>query len=175
MLGSQSDFSPSVIVITIVITLLVFFFFSKKKTKEVQLLMGFMSVSFFLYSGFGISMKEVDNMYLVLYLLFLIFLFLPFKYIKNGQEDNGFSDFDRYILKRQKTIKHLCCIYMFLSLIPCIYPEFKLNNISLFFSPGNLVDIFDTYSKIRVDVVYKLSNTLSFLFTPFYLLVSDKN
>ena len=168
MFGTHSDFNIAIIAIIIAITVIVLFHFSKKKPKGVQLLMGFMTASLFLYSGFGISLKDVDNNYIIFYVIFMIFLFLPFSIIKIKENNSEFSDFDKYILRKKKTIKGLSYFYLFLNFIPCIFPSFRLGNIFQFFSPGNLIDIFDTMTNVRNDIIYKLSNTLSLLFVPFF-------
>lgn len=179
MYGYTSAFNGYIALLIVVITVALCYYACRNQKKTTQLLMIFMTVSYFLYSGIGIAYEEIRNDYILPYSIFLFCLFIPFRKNKNVDGKYDFSIFDEYLIDRKITIKKLAIVYLILLLLPCLFPTFKLNNIARFFSPGNIVDIFDTYAETRGSIIYSLSRTVALLFSPFFyvyigILVTDK-
>lgn len=119
--------------------------------------------SVFLYSGVGISYTSVDNKYVYSYGLFVLCFCLPFCFYKNIVKNNDMSQVDIFLFNHYSSLKKIALFYLFLKLIPCIYPEFRL------FQPFTVRDSYwDMKAVLGSDPINIAASTLSLIIKPFF-------
>lgn len=158
--------------IIVFLTIMVYYVLMRNvKTLELKFSVAFLLFSVFFYSGAGIAFEDVDNKYILQYVIYIIFLIAPFCFAKNTDRMDGYTNFDQYIFAHEKSIKKLAYLYILFLLLPCIFPIFKLNNVLNIFSAGNLVDFFDKQQSNSGLFVTICDNVSMILSPAFYIFI----
>lgn len=150
---------------TIVIVL---FTFSNVKDVRARIAITLSALSIFLYSGYGIALKEVDNSYVYKYLIALFFFYLPFSLLfknKSGSQIKG-KRFENFLDSHPSFLKNATYVYLFLIIIPLIFPRFRLFNV--FVSGITIEGIYDYYNASAADPFSRLTSSLAVFFRPFF-------
>lgn len=156
-------FSWSVFAVVVIITLFVVMIVLRNvKDYRFRWVLLALIGSIFLYSGIGIAFTGVNNMYLAYYGIFLLCFILPSIVVKESVSNKDFSSIDLFFLKHYRIIKWIAYFYLFLLLLPSIYPEFRL------FQPFEVRDMFwETKEKLATDPVTNIASVISMLIKPF--------
>ncbi|MBQ0087067.1 MAG: hypothetical protein KBS72_05235 [Bacteroidales bacterium] len=119
--------------------------------------------SVFLYSGVGIAYTAIDNMYIISFAAFVLAFCLPFRWFNIKDNCEELSNVDVCLLNNFKTLEKVAVFYLFLQLVPSIYPEFRL------FQPFTVRDDYwGTMEYLKDDPINKIAGTLSMLIKPFF-------
>lgn len=144
-----------------------------RSAKEVwqRILLVFISITVFLYSGYGIAYENVPDYYGYKYVIYMACLYIPFiVYAKRHKAlpENYFTNFDRWVLKNRRTIKIFAFTYLLCEIIPLVYPEFRLFNAfkTVF---GSIVGIYDKIIDAEGNTFLSLLNTLKLFLLPFFI------
>ena len=119
--------------------------------------------SVFMYSGVGIAYPEVNNSYVISFAAFVLAFCLPFRWFNITNNSEELSNVDVCLLNNFKTLEKVAVFYLFLQLVPSIYPEFRL------FQPFTVRDDYwGTMEYLKNDPINKIAGTLSMLIKPFF-------
>lgn len=116
------------LILIIIVTLIPFFWVFKLKDFNSKIYFGLFLLAFFIYSGIGGSLKDVDDNYFIYYVIYTIFISIGL-YIGKGSNrlkgDNRISDnkLTKLIDKYGTTI---ILFFLILKLSTLIYPQFLL-------------------------------------------------
>ena len=166
-------------VITIVITYVSTHY---EKDRQYKLIYLFFAFSFFMYSGVGIAIDTVSNIYILHYSLFL-FLTLFFVSVTKkfviGAKHHSYSSkiektykvqkVERYVDEHPKVITLLTVFFLLTIVVTLIYPT---NRLFLYFRPPvlSLAGIFDKQATTQNDVVLKLMQSVNVFLMPFFFI-----
>lgn len=158
--------------------LIVYIFWRKTENRIVKVLLFSISLSLFMYSGYGIAYDDIDNKYIINYLIYLICVLFPIFYVnrKSGDSYSGFTKFDAIIIHHYSTIKTLAFLYVLLKFIPVFYPSFTLFD-ALRLKIAVQSDFFKLQQAFNQSIVGNLDSisnfTLPFFFVVLYKLKAD--
>ncbi len=144
----------------------------KLKDKRSQIMFFLLCVSVFIYSGYGISYPEVNNKYIISYMLFLSCFALPF-YVKGpGLKRESLqrkSDLDFFLERHRQFLKFCAYSYLLCLLIPLLYPEFRLFKV---FQNGfeGLIGFYDLRVQYKSNAIIGLVDTLRVFLCPLFFI-----
>lgn len=139
------------------------------KDTLVRLLCLFMTISYFIYSGFGIAYSYIDDLYFENYILFLICLLIPFVILGGNNIEQSTNRLDTFLENSPHFLRFCAIAYLCLLLVPLVYPEFKLFNL---FSVGfkGLIDFYEQRLEYKSNFIVSLSDTIAVFFRPFFFI-----
>lgn len=160
---------PPILYLLIISTLVVVLCFLKMtKRFEVKLFVIISGLSVFIYSGYGISFFEVNNYYVIHYLIALVCLFIPFPIIfkQKAITNKEKSSLDMYIGNHGSTMKMIAIAYLIIVALPMFFPKFRFFDV---FSRGiTIEDRYEFINAIRTDAFKRLCITFSTFLKPFF-------
>lgn len=161
--------------ITAVITLI----FCRKGNKEEKFIYIFLSVSIFVYSGFGISYKEVSNNYILYYAAFIIAMYVPIKLISSrrihfviGKRQNMavsseiVNSIDRSIELYPKIYRIGATIFLASLFMYLIIPTFRISD--LWRPPMFSAISIHARRNAEKHFIIRLADTLNIITLPFF-------
>ncbi len=160
------------LILIIIVTLIPFFWVFKLKDFNSKIYFGLFLLAFFIYSGIGGSLKDVDDNYFIYYVIYTIFISIGL-YIGKGSNrlkgDNRISDnkLTKLIDKYGTTI---ILFFLILKLSTLIYPQFLLYRLIDPPAPdlsSVFAERFETQESTFLEsIIYYLTSLLS----PFFFL-----
>lgn len=154
-------------------TIFVCFFTVKKiADKRLKIMFSLLCGSVFVYSGYGIAFPEVDDRYIVPYMIFVSSFSIPFLCLKNNKLGGCLQDrssVDSFFETHITFLKYCTFIYLLCRFIPLVYPEFKLFQI---FQTGfsGLVGFYDLRVQYKSNALIGLIDTIRVFSTPFFFI-----
>ena len=154
-------------------TIFVCFFTVKKiADKRLKIMFSLLCGSVFVYSGYGIAFPEVDDRYIVPYMIFVSSFSIPFLCLKNNKLGGCLQDrssVDSFFETHITFLKYCTFIYLLCLFIPLVYPEFKLFQI---FQTGfsGLVGFYDLRVQYKSNALIGLIDTIRVFSTPFFFI-----
>ena len=98
-----------------------------------KFLLASLLLGIFFYSGFGIAYEDVNDIFVLHYILFIFCFSVPFLLCKEIKKNKKvLNSFDKGLLKNHIRLRYIAYFYLVLNLIPIIYPEFRLFDIFSF-------------------------------------------
>lgn len=169
ILVSDVVFVP-LLIISVWTFFLIFFTLRKLRDKRLKIMFTLLCLSIFVYSGYGIAYPEVDDQYLLPYIIFTGCFALPFLMKKNSVNEyyqEGTTSVDRFFESHISFLRICTLIYFSCLFIPLIYPEFKLFQI---FQTGfsGLVGFYDLRVQYKSNALIGLVDTLRVFVLPFF-------
>lgn len=136
-----------------------------------KLLLVLMSISVFVYSGYGIAYSEVPDFFGYKYIIYMLCLYIPIiVYSKKHHPRSltSITDFDCFVFKNPRFIKVCAYFYLLCEFIPLIYPEFKL--FDAFKNPfGSIIGFYSKINAAEGNVILSLLNTLKLFMLPLFI------
>lgn len=151
----------------------------KNKKSESKILIYVSLFSIYVYSGYGISIKEVANSYLIKYFIFVVIYSIAISF--------GINAATRYKINSSLVIKvlpnernkhlnisnNLLMILVFIFFItlfiPLVYPSFRL--LDIFRLPSmNMGDIYAKINASKTNAITKLASTIQTFLLPFFMI-----
>ena len=135
---------------------------------RVSILFVFLMVSIFFYSGYGISYIEVNNKYVLNYIVFTLSFALPFLLIKIKSSPNQLNSLDLYFSTHRSFLAKCSYIYLLCAFIPIVYPEFRLFEI---FTTGfkGLIGFYDLRVQYRSNAIIGVVDSIKAFLRPLFL------
>lgn len=183
------EFDSGVFLTITILTFMIVTIACRKCNIEKRLVVYMLGLSVYIYSGIGISLKSVDNIYIVHYCVLLICLFISirifssekinFKFGKRKTDSKGFAEqLEKKIEGNSTLIKILGIAFIISMFIPVVYPSNRLLdmfNLSAFTSVG----IHMRRQLYQDNIIVKICNnitviTQSFFFIYLYELIEKK-
>lgn len=149
--------------------------------KRLKIMVSLLCGSVFMYSGYGIAFPEVDDRYIVPYMIFVSSFAIPFLCFKNNKLGGclqELSPVDTFFETHITFLKYCTSIYLLCLFIPLVYPEFKLFQI---FQTGfsGLVGFYDLRVQYKSNALIGLIDTIRVFATPFFFVyltvIKEKN
>lgn len=136
----------------------------------------FISCSILIYSGIGISFKQIENKYLVNYIFFLTVLLLTINFIFIMSKSERYKYKIRYsnildtsLEKYTNFYFTLSVIYILALLTHLFIPVYRVNHLWNPPSPS-ILDIFDRRELIRINKILYFANFINLSLRPFFFL-----
>lgn len=150
--------------------LVVMFVFNYVKDNKIRVAIVLSAISIFIYSGYGIALEVVNNKYLYKYIIALFFFYLPFVLLEHrGGKSNHLQGqlMEAYLDKHSGFLRSSAYIYLFLIIIPLIFPKFRMFNV--FISGITIEGIYDYFNAVAKDPFSRMTAALALFFKPFFL------
>ena len=174
------EFDVGIFLVITLLTLIIVTFASRKCDIEKRLVIYMLGLSVYIYSGIGISLKNVDNIYSVHYCFLLICLFASIRFfsserinIKFGKKSFNnikYTEQLEEIIDRNTTLIRIIGIAFIVSMfIPVIYPVNRLAdmfNLSAFTSIG----IHMRRQLYQDNIIVKICNNITLIAQPFFFI-----
>lgn len=130
----------------------------------------FMSFGIFMYSGYGIAYKGVDDEYIGKYILYITALVIPLIIVGRKKKNvilQKESNIDKCLINHYATLKRLTVLYFVMLFIPLVYPEFRL--FDLFIYGGGITDsLYDDRNMYKANQLITLVDMLVIFLRPFF-------
>lgn len=163
-----------------VLTLAIVAVASRRCSVEKKLVIYMLALSIYIYSGVGIALDSVDNIYIVHYLIFLSVLFASVRLFSNekirftlGKGSSRTSTYteklEKLIEKNLRLIRVLGIVFIISMFVPIIYPTNRLLdmlNITSFTSIG----IHMRQQLYQDNIIVKICNNISLIAQPFFFI-----
>ena len=160
------------LILIVIVTLIPFFWVFKLKDFNSKIYFGLFLLAFFIYSGIGGSLKDVDDNYFIYYVIYTIFISIGL-YMGKGSNrlkgDNRISDnkLTKLIDKYGTTI---ILFFLILKLLTLIYPQFLLHRLIDPPAP-DLSSVFSERFETQESTFFEsISYYLLSLLSPFFFL-----
>lgn len=141
----------------------------RMKSMQLKLLVLLALFTVFVYSGYGIAYKEVDNKYCYYYFLYIICLLIPFMvYGRKNIDKIKDTPLDSYLIKHNKFLLSCTIIYLVCMFVPLVYPSFKLFDV---FTKGfnGLIGFYDLRVEYKSNALIGVIDTLRVFVQPFFI------
>lgn len=129
----------------------------------------FMLFAVFMYSGYGIAYTNVENSYLMKYVIYIIALAIPFilfgRKSINGQ--NNLSNVDSFLIGHPRFLKNVTLLYFTMMFIPLVYPEFRLFDIFIY-GGGVTENFYDDRNMYKANFLITIVDMVKMFLTPFF-------
>jgi len=156
---------PSILLLLIAITLVIYFLITRFfKDSKPKYFLAALFLGIFLYSGFGIAYDDIDDRFVIHYTIFLASFGFPFIYCGKIKPCSNLTPFDASLIKNIKKLRIIAFFYLFLNLIPLIFPEFRL--FDLFSFKSESIHVLRAIS--RGDTIVRIADLLGVLIAPFF-------
>lgn len=163
-------FNYSIVTLITCLTILVYVFYYKRISGTIPKLALLIAViSIFIYSGYGISMPEVSNLFIVKYVISIICFAFPFFVLFNSKKTMivyQLGWFDSFLETHIKLVRIIAIFYLFFTLFPCVFPNFKLFDV--LFHGISIADIYDQYNASKDSSLLRLMDSLKMFCSPFF-------
>lgn len=163
-------FDYDIVALILFLTIGVYVYYYKHIDGIVPKLALFTSLlSIFIYSGYGISMNDVSNSYIVNYFVSILCFSYPFYKefkINRSVSVSNIGWFDTYLVEHYFIIKYVALFYLLLTLFPCVFPSFKLFDVLL--HGISITDIYEQYNFRKDNQLIRLSDSIRMFIAPFF-------
>lgn len=148
--------------------LIVYLVIRRVKDNKMKAAVILSAISIFVYSGIGISMPSVRNIYIYKYLIALFFFYLPFIMVERRKAIiKEQTSLDFFFEKNSKLLRSATMIYFIVILIPMFFPRFRLFDI---LTRGiTLEGIYDIVNENAASSFMRLLSMLKLFLMPFFL------
>lgn len=139
-----------------------------KSSQNSKFLVGIFTLSFYVYCGSGLSFNDIlFDEYILKYCTYLILFMLTLRIISGNTRGLRYIDTD--YCKAWNLVSLGAYVFIVISFIDLVYPEFKLHHI---FIPPRMSteNIFFYAARNQEDIILKLVMTLQNLLLPIYLI-----
>ncbi len=174
------EFDIVALLIITVLTLAVVAVASRRCSVEKKLVIYMLALSIYIYSGVGISLGYVDNIYIIHYLIFLSALFasvrlfssekIQFTLGKGASRTSTYAErLEKLIENNFKLMRVLGIVFIISMFVPIIYPTNRLLdmlNITSFTSIG----IHMRQQLYQDNIIVKICNNISLIAQPFFFI-----
>ena len=167
MMGTTVE-TPILLLILILTLLFIIWACKMAPRLEVKVFIIVTGLSIFIYSGYGISYKEVKDMYIIKYVFALFFLYLPLLLLKKSSFSiKKQTSLDLFFESHGHLLKRLTLLYFIIVVMPMLYPRFRLFDV---FSRGiTIEDRYEYLNAVATDTIARICSMMATFIYPFFL------
>lgn len=172
------EIEVGILILIALLTAVITMLFCRKGSIEENFIYIFLSVSIFIYSGFGISYAEVNNNYILYYVAFIVAMYLPIKLISSKRIHFVFGNQKRYqtidtvdridsaLDLYPKVYKVGAFIFLFSLFVYLLIPTFRISDL---WHPSMFSAIsIHARRNAEKNFIIRLADTLNIITMPFF-------